>query len=363
MPTDSEFGPNPGKLGRERENGMRAAYFDQHGGPEEIRVGELASPLPGPTDAVVQVGAAALNHLDLHVLRGIPGLSLELPHVGGSDIAGVVAEVGSEVGDWAQGDRVVVDPGVACGECMTCAADQAPLCRHYSIIGEHRAGGFAERVVVPARNLYRLPNDYPFETAAAAPLVFQTAWRALMSRARLEPGEMVLITGASGGVSTAAIQIARLAGATVLAVTSGADNVARVGELGADHVIDRTEEEFAAAVRRITEKRGVDVVLDSVGEAMWEGCVRSLAAGGRLVTYGGTSGPIVSLDVRRVFWKQLNIMGSTMGSRSEFRAVMDHVFAGRLTPVVDRVMPLDAAREAYERLAAGEQFGKIVLVP
>jgi NADPH:quinone reductase-like Zn-dependent oxidoreductase len=342
---------------------MRAAFFNRHGEPGEIRVGELPSQSPGPADAVVEVAAAALNHLDLHVVRGIPGLDLELPHVGGSDIAGTVAEVGADVGDWTPGDRVVVDPGVSCQACATCASDRAPLCRHYSIIGEHRWGGFAERVAVPARNLYRLPDDYPFEAAAAAPLVYQTAWRALMSRARLEPGEAVLVTGASGGVSTAAIQIARLAGATVLAVTSGADNVERVRQLGANHVIDRTEEDFAAAVRRITEKRGVDVVLDSVGEAMWEGCVRSLASDGRLVTYGGTSGPIVTLDVRRLFWKQLHIIGSTMASRSEFRAVMDLVFAGRLEPVVDRVLPLDRAREAYERLDAGEQFGKIVLVP
>lgn len=342
---------------------MNAAFFNQHGGPGEIRVGDVSSPSPGPGDVVVGVEAAALNHLDLHVLRGIPGLSLELPHVGGSDIAGVVVEVGADENEWALGDRVVIDPGVSCQECPTCASDQAPLCPRYGIIGEHRWGGFAERVVVPARNLYRLPDDYPFETAAAAPLVFETAWRALMSRARLEPGESVLITGASGGVSTAAIQIARLAGATVLAVTAGADKVERVRGLGADHVIDRTEEDFAAAVRRITDKRGVDVVLDSVGKAMWEGCVRALAPDGRLVTYGGTSGPNVTLDVRRLFWKQLHIIGSTMASRSEFRAVMDLVFAGRLMPVVDRVMPLDAAREAYERLDAGEQFGKIVLVP
>lgn len=342
---------------------MNAAFFNQHGGTAEIRVGELPSPSPGPGDVVVAVGAAALNHLDLHVLHGIPGLSLALPHIGGSDIAGVIAEVGPDVDEWKPGDRVVIDPGVSCQECATCASDQAPLCSHYAIIGEHRWGGFAERVVVPGRNLYRLPDDYPFETAAAAPLVFQTAWRALMSRARLEPGESILITGASGGVSTAAIQIARLAGATVLAMTSGAANVERVRELGANHVIDRMEEDFAAAVLRITEKRGVDVVLDSVGEAVWEGCIRSLAPDGRLVTYGGTSGPIVTLDVRRLFWRQLHIIGSTMASRSEFRAVMDLVFAGRMTPVVDRVMPLDDAREAYERLEAGEQFGKIVLVP
>lgn len=342
---------------------MRAAYFDAYGEPDQIRVGDLPAPAPGPGDAVVRVAAAALNHLDLHVLRGIPGLRLDLPHVGGSDISGTVIEAGADAGDWEPGDRVVVDPGVACHECATCAADQAPLCREYSIIGEHRWGGFAEHVVVPGRNLYRVPDGYLLERAAAAPLVFQTAWRALMSRARLEPGEWVLITGASGGVSTAAVQIARLAGAEVLAVTSGADNVERVRGLGAHHVIDRTEEDFAAAVRRITEKRGVDVVLDSVGEAMWEGCIRSLAADGRLVTYGGTSGPVVSLDVRRLFWKQLHIIGSTMASRSEFRAVMDLVFDGRLEPVVDRVMPLDEARQAYERLAAGEQLGKIVLVP
>ncbi|MEJ2313165.1 MAG: zinc-binding dehydrogenase [Gemmatimonadales bacterium] len=342
---------------------MKAAYFTRHGGIDALEVGDLPAPSPAPADAVVDVAAAALNHLDLHVLRGIPGLKLLLPHIGGSDIAGTIAELGSEVEGWEPGDRVVVDPGVSCGRCPACEADQAPLCPEYRIIGEHLPGGFAERVVVPARNLHGIPDGDPFAAAAAAPLVFQTAWRALMSRARLCEGETVLITGASGGVSTAAIQIARRAGATVLAVTGGADKVRRVRDLGADHVIDRTEVDFAREVRRITDKRGVDVVLDSVGEAMWEGCIRSLAPDGRLITYGGTSGPEVKLDVRRVFWRQLRIIGSTMGSRSEFREVMDLVFAGELSPVIDQTMSLDAAREAYERLEAGAQFGKIVLLP
>ncbi len=341
---------------------MKAAFFREHGGPDALRIGDLPAPVAGPGEVVVGVKAAALNHLDLHVLRGIPGLAIDLPHIGGADIAGVVAEVGPDVDDWAPGDRVIVNPGLSCGSCEWCDRGQHSMCRHYAILGEHRAGGFAELVVVPARNLYPLPADFAFERAAAVPLVFQTAWRALITRGALRAGETVLITGASGGVSTAAIQIARLAGAEVLAVTSE-PHVERVRELGADHVIDRTREDFSRTAWTITGKRGVDLVLDSVGKAMWEGCLRSLSRGGRLVTYGGTSDPVVPLDVRHVFWKQLHIIGSSMASRREFETVMDLVFAGRLVPVVDTVLPLDGARDAYELLAAAGQFGKIVLVP
>lgn len=342
---------------------MRAAYFAQHGGPEVLEVGELPDPEPGPGQVLLRVRAAALNHLDLWTRRGLPGLELEMPHVGGSDIAGTVEVPGEGVEGWQPGQRVVVNPSLWCGRCEACARGEESLCRRYRILGEHVSGGLAERVAVPATNLYAIPEGFPFEQAAAAPLVFQTAWRALVGRAGLRPGETVLVTGASGGVSTAAIQIARLAGATVYAVTSGPENVRRVAELGADVVIDRLEEDFSRRVWEETGKRGVDVVVDGVGEAVWEGCLRSLAPAGRLVTYGATTGARGELDIRRVFWKQLRVIGSTMASRSEFEEAMRSVFAGRLQPVVDEVLPLDRIREAHERLERGEVFGKLVLVP
>jgi len=342
---------------------MRAAYFEEHGGPEVMRVGELPDPEPGRGEVRVAVAAAALNHLDLWVRRGLPGLELDLPHVGGSDVAGRIEAVGPEVEGWEEGDRVVLNPGLWCGACEWCARGEHSLCESYGILGEHLDGGLAERVVAPARNLFRVPEDLPLETAAAAPLVFQTAWRALIGRAGLAAGETVLVTGASGGVSTAAVQIARLAGARVFAVTSGSENVRRVEELGAHRGIDRLEEEFAGVVWAETGKRGVDVVLDSVGEAIWEDCVRSLARGGRLVTYGATTGPKATLDIRRMFWKQIRVMGSTMASHGEFERVMGLVADGTLAPVVDVVWPLDRIEEAHRRLEEGEQFGKVVLTP
>lgn len=342
---------------------MRAAYFEEHGGPEVLRVGELPDPRPGRGEVVVAVRAAAMNHLDLWTRRGLPGLELELPHVGGADMAGTVAELGDGVEGWEAGDRVVVNPSLWCGRCEACIRGEESLCRRYRILGEHVPGGFAELVAVPERNLLRLPEDVAWERAAAAPLVYQTAWRALVGRAGLRAGETLLVTGASGGVATAAIQIAALAGATVYAVTSGPENVRRVRELGADVVVDRLEEDFSRAVWKATDRRGVDVVLDSVGEAMWEGSVRALATDGRLVTYGGTTGPEVTLDVRRVFWRQLRILGSTMASRAEFERVMGLVLEGRLEPVVDEVLPLEEIRAAHERLEGGEVFGKLVLTP
>ena len=342
---------------------MNAAMFEAHGGPENILIGDLPAPVAGEGEAVVEVRAAALNHLDLWVLKGLPGLDLELPHVGGSDIAGVVSSVGSGVEGWEVGDRVVVNPGVSCMECEACAAGEHPVCRRYRIIGEHVRGGFAESVAVPARNLFAIPEDLPWETAAAAPLVYQTAWRALMTRAELRAGETVLVTGASGGVSTAGIQIAKHAGATVFAVTSGPENVARVRELGADLAVDRLEEDFSKRVWTETGKRGVDVILDSVGEAMWEGCLRSLAPLGRMVVYGGTTGPRGVVTIPHMFWKQYAVMGSTMAGVADFERVMGLVVAGDLVPVVHEVLPLDRARDAYRLLAEGGVFGKLVLTP
>lgn len=342
---------------------MKAAYLEEHGGPEVLRVGELPDPQPGPGEVRVRVRAVALNHLDLWVRRGLPGVETEFPHVGGSDVAGEVEALGPGVEGWQLGERVVVNPMLWCGRCEWCIRGEHSLCERGRILGEHVSGGLAELVVVPARNLLRLPDAFPFERVAAAPLVFQTAWRALRTRAGLRAGESVLVTGASGGVSTAAIQIARLAGARVFAVTSGAENVRRVEELGAELAIDRLAEDLARRVWTETGKRGVDVVLDGVGAAIWEDCVKCLARDGRLVTYGGTTGPTVALDVRRVFWKQLRVIGSTMASRAEFERVMGLVFGGVLSPVVDEVWSMERVREAHERLEGGGVFGKLVLEP
>ncbi|MEE8594286.1 MAG: zinc-binding dehydrogenase [Gemmatimonadota bacterium] len=341
---------------------MKAAYFDAHGGPDVLVVGELPDPEPGPGDVIVEVEAAALNHLDLWVRRGLPGLNVALPHVGGSDFAGTISEVGRGVGEWRVGDRVTANPGLWCGECEWCLRGEHSLCERYQILGEHVAGALAEQVRVPSGNLLRLPDGFPARHAAAAPLAFQTAWRALVGRARLRAGETVLVTGASGGVSTAAIQIARRLGARVIAVTSG-PHVEAVRALGADHVIDRLTEDLSTAVRKLTERRGVDVALDSVGEKTWKSTVRSLARNGRLITYGATTGAEGCQDVRLVFWKQLQIIGSTMASHAEFVEVMGLVFDGSFEPVVDVVWSLERVGEAHERLEAGEAFGKIILTP
>jgi len=341
---------------------MRAASFRAHGGPEVLEVGEAPDPVAAAGTVVVEVRAFALNHLDLWVRRGIPGLQLEMPHIGGSDVAGVIDEMGAGVDGWEAGDRVVVNPALWCGECEWCARGEHPLCRSFRILGEHVQGGAAERVRVPARNLFRIPADLPFEVAAAAPLVFQTAWRALR-RGRLSRGETLLVTGASGGVSTAAVQIGRHLGARVIALTSGAENARRIADLGAEAVIDRKESDLVREARALTDGRGVDIVLDSVGEAIWTDCLRCLAPGGRLVTYGATTGARATLDIRHLFWKQLEVIGSTMSSREEFEEVMGLVTAGRFDPVVGELLPLEAIREAHERLERGDVFGKLVLKP
>lgn len=340
---------------------MQAAIFDEFGGPEVVRIQDVERPEPEPDEVVVAVRAAALNHLDLWVRRGLP-IETTMPHIGGSDIAGVVVERGEAATEVDEGERVAVNPSLWCGRCEWCARGEHSMCLSYRIIGEHTQGGFAEYVTVPERNLYRLPDGVSFETAAAAPLVFQTAWRGLVTRARIRPGEDVLVTGASGGVSTAAVQIAKLAGARVFAVTT-TENVGRVRELGADIVYDRTEVDYSREVYRDTGKRGVDIVFDSVGQAVWEQNLKALARGGRLVVYGATTGPQGETEIRRVFWNQLEIIGTTMASRAEFEEVMKLVVRGELEPAVDVVWRLDRARDAHERLEAGEQFGKIVLTP
>jgi NADPH:quinone reductase-like Zn-dependent oxidoreductase len=340
---------------------VKAALFHEHGPPAVLRLEDVPMPEPGPGEVRLRVTACALNHLDLWVRRGLP-VATALPHIGGADIAGTVDAIGADVNGVREGDRAVVNPSWSCGECAWCARGEDPVCARYRIIGEHAPGGLAEYVVVPARNLFGVPDDYPLERAAAAPLAFLTAWRGLMTRARLAADETVLITGASGGVATAAIQIARHAGARVYAVTT-AGNVDNVRALGADVVYDREHVDYSKEVWADTGRRGVDVVFDSVGEATWWQNVRAAARLGRIVIYGGTTGPRLETDARQVFWKQLEIIGTTMSNRREFAAVMELVFRGVLHPVIDVVWPLERVRDAHERLEAGDQFGKIVLLP
>jgi NADPH:quinone reductase-like Zn-dependent oxidoreductase len=341
---------------------MRAAIFHEHGGPEVVRIEQVERPRPGRGEVLVQVRASAMNHLDLWVRRGIP-IETTMPHIGGSDIAGVVAEVGDGVDPARVGERVVINPSLWCGRCWACARGEESMCVRFRIQGEHTDGGFAEFVAAEADHVYRIPDSMSFEDAAAIPISYMTAWRSLVSRAALKPGEDVLVIGASGGTALAAVQIARLMGARVFAVTKGEEKVRRLRELGADVVYDRADTDWAKAVFKDTDRRGVDVVVENVGAPTWAGSVRALANGGRLVTYGGTAGPKVELDIRGVFWKQIQVIGTTMASRGEFEDLLRVIFSGRLRPVVDSVMPLDDARAAHEHLEAGGQIGKVVLVP
>ncbi len=341
---------------------MKAVVLPRYGGPEVLEyVEDRPEPVPGPDEVLVHVHAASLNHLDLTVRRGIPNLKLVLPHVLGADVAGEVAKTGADVTGLEPGDRVVANPGLTCGHCEFCLAGEDSLCPEYRILGEHVPGTYAEYVVVPARNLLPIPVDMDWVPAAAAPLVFMTAWRLLVTRAGIRPGEDVLVLGAGSGVSMAAIQIAKLAGCTVFTTSSSDEKLKKAKEIGADVVVNYATMPWSKAVWELTGKRGVDVVLDHVGEATFKDSVRTLRKGGRLVVTGGTSGTMPQLDLRYLFWRQLSVLGSTMANRSEFEEVMKLVFMGKLKPIVDRVFPLREASEAHAYLERAEQFGKVVL--
>ncbi|HEU4394776.1 MAG TPA: zinc-binding dehydrogenase [Planctomycetota bacterium] len=343
---------------------MKAVVIRKHGGTEVLEIEDRPVPEPGPGEVRVRVRAVALNHLDVWVRRGIPGHPFPLPIVPGCDVAGEVEAIGPGAGDaFRAGAPVVVAPGVSCGACEDCASGQDQFCRRYGILGEHQDGGCAEAIVVPARNLLPAPTGMPAEQAAAIPLVFITAWHMVVERARVKPGETVLVHAAGSGVSSAAIQIARLHGARVITTVGSDAKVAKARALGADDVVNYRTQDFAAEVRRLTGKRGADAIIDHVGPATWEGNVKSLARGGRLVVCGSTSGFEVTTDLRFVFFKSLSLMGSTMGSRAELHSVLRLVEAGRLKPVVDTVLPLDEVAEGHRRLEAREVFGKIVLRP
>ncbi len=341
---------------------MLAAVFHENGGPEVVRVEEMDAPRPGPGEVRIRVEASSMNHLDLWMRRGLP-IEIPMPHIGGSDIAGTVDKLGAGTVRSLLGKRVVVDPSLAY-DWYRLARIPGLHMEPFRVIGEHTQGGFAEFAVAPAANVVELPDGFPAETAAAAALAGVTAWRGLMSRGGLQRGERVLITGASGGVSAMALQFANAAGAEVFAVTSSEESVRRVRELGAHHVFDRTTTtDWGREIHRITGKAGVDLCLDSVGEAVWPHLLRGLAVGGRLVSFGATTGAAGRIDIRLLFWRQLSILGSTMGSPAEFRAAMDMVFSGEVTPPVHAVLPLSEARRAHELLEAGRVFGKLVLDP
>ena len=341
---------------------MLAVTIRSHGGPEALRVEEVPRPAPGaPNDVVVALKAAALNHLDLFVLRGLPGLAPVYPHVLGADGAGVVEAVGSAVTRVRPGDRVLLNPGVFCQACEFCLAGEQSLCTTYRLLGEHLPGTFAEAVRVPEWNVTRLPEAVSWADAAAFPLVHLTAWRMVVTRAATQPGETVLIWGIGGGVALAALRIAKLVGATVIVTSSSDAKLERARALGADLALNHAVSDVPKELRRLLGRRGVDVVLDSVGEATWEKSLRALAPGGRLVTCGATTGPRVTTDVRRMFWYHYTLMGSTMGSAREFAEIVRLLGRGTLRPVVDSVVPLREARRAFDRLATGEHFGKLVL--
>jgi NADPH:quinone reductase-like Zn-dependent oxidoreductase len=335
--------------------------MQKHGDIDELGVVEIDRPSPGPDEVLVRIKAAALNWLDVVTLGGIKGLTLEMPHVMGADGAGLVEAVGNEVKGYAKGDPVVYNPGLFCGTCAMCRQGEESMCDRYGIVGEHVRGSLAEFVVVPARNLLHVPAGFSLERAAAASLIYQTAWRMAITRGRLRAGESVLVLGAGSGLSTALIQVAKLAGATVYATTSTPEKMKRAKELGADHVFNYKEQNWSKEVYAATGKRGVDVVFDSVGKETLNDSVRSVRKGGRIVIPGGTTGQDVELNLRYVYWKQIDILGSTMGSQAEFETAMRLVFEGRLDPIIHKTYPYKDYRKAFEALKTGEKFGKIVV--
>lgn len=342
---------------------MRALVLRGHGGPEQVEVATLPDPQPGPGEVRVRVRAAALNHLDLWVRAGWKGLSLAFPHVLGADMAGEVDAAGPGDGEALVGRRVVVVPGVFCNRCGRCLSGRENLCRTYHLLGEHAPGGQAEYLVVPHTNVLELPEAISFVEAASLPVTFQTAWHMLTARAPVGPGSVVLVHAAGSGVGSAAVQIAKLHGATVIATAGSAEKCERARQLGADHAIDYGRQDFLEEVRRLTGRAGVDVVFEHVGTATWERSVRALTQGGRLVTCGATTGHDARIDLRYLFARQIDLLGSTMGTRAELLEVLRHVAAGRLRAIVDRVFPLEEGRRAQEELAARQNFGKLVLEP
>lgn len=341
---------------------MRAWTIRHHGDADALELEERAAPNPGPGEVVVDVRAVGINFLDIWVRRGIPGAHFPLPLIPGSDISGVISAVGRGVDDIAEGAEVIVAPARSCGRCPACHQGRDHQCREYRILGEHCDGGYTEQIAVPRTNILPKPANIDFAEAAALGIPFLTAWHMLVARAELRPGETVLVQAAGSGVGSAAVQIAKLWGARVIATAGSDAKLSRARALGADLTVSYATEDVASRVRELTDGRGVDVVFEHVGAATWEGSLRSLAWHGRLVTCGATSGAAAQINLRHLFFKQLSILGSTMGSKGELWEILSLVQAGRLRPVVDRALPLAEARRAHTLIEQRELFGKVVLL-
>ncbi len=340
---------------------MKAARLHQFGGPEVLRYEDIPDAAPRKDQVLVRVQACAMNHLDLWVRKGLPGVNL--PHILGSDIAGELVEAGEYVTGFRSGQRVLLAPMSFCNRCAACASGRQNECRQFTVLGNGVDGGNCELIAVPAVNVIPIPDHLGFNEAASVPLVFLTAWHMLIGRARLRPGQTVLILGASSGVGIAAIQIARLLHCRVI-TTAGDERKMQKGlDLGADYAINHYQQKISAEVRRITGGEGADIAFEHVGAATWEESMKSLKLGGTLVTCGATSGPEAKFDIRFLFARQLSFLGSYMGTLGELHEVLGHVFAGRLKPVVDRVFPLSDIRAAHEYMEKSQMFGKIVLNP
>jgi len=340
---------------------MKVVLFRTQGGLDVLEYSDFPTPEPGDGQVLVKLEAAALNRVDLWTRSGSSGIKVELPHIPGADGAGVIAGQGACVSGWNVGDRVVINSNLGCGHCPACVAGKDNQCRNWHLLGETVRGTYAEFIAIPATNIYPIPEGFPARQAAAAALVFHTAWHSLITRGGLKPGESVLVLGATGGVNSASIQIAKLAGATVYVVGSNAEKLTVAESLGADYLIDRSQDEnWSKTVYYLTGKRGVDVVVDNVGTT-FPASFRTAAKGGRILTVGNSGGPKFEIDNRFIFSKHLSIIGSSMGTRADFATVMDLLFAGKLKAVLDRDYPLAEARFAQERLEQGEQLGKITL--
>jgi NADPH:quinone reductase-like Zn-dependent oxidoreductase len=341
---------------------LKAVRIHEHGGVEKLRYEEAPEPtLAGPNDAIVKLKAASLNHIDIWIRRGLTGVEIALPHILGGDGAGVIAEAGDQVRNIKTGDAVCLYPPSGCGRCEFCINGREYMCVKLRVLGERENGTYAEYARVPARNCFPIPPGLSFEQAAAFPLVYITVWRMLVTNAQLKSGEHVLILGIGGGVATAALQLAAHIGTHIIVTSSSDEKLEKAKTLGAEHGINYKNADFAKEVRRLTNKRGVDVVVDCVGGDGWIKSLASLAKGGRLVTCGATAGANPPTDIRRIFWNNLTIFGSTLGDRADFREVLNFMEASRTKPVVDQVFSLRDAAAAQKRLEEGKQFGKILL--
>lgn len=340
---------------------MKAVRIHQFGGPELLTYEDIPDPQLRKDQVLVRVRACSLNHLDIWVRKGLPGV--RLPHILGSDVAGEVVEAGEYVSGLNPGQRVVLSPMHYCGVCIKCASGLQNQCREFTVLGNAVDGGNCELIAVHPRNVIPIPDSLDFNQAASVPLVFVTAWHMLVGRAAIRPGQTVLVLGASSGVGIAAIQIAKLFHCRVIATAGDESKLAKGRELGADYGINHYEQKISDEVRKITNKEGVDIVVEHVGAATWDESVRSLKTGGTLVTCGATTGPNVTVNLQHLFARQLSLLGSYMGTMGELHEVLGHVFAGRLKPVVDRVFPMSEIRAAHEYLEKSQMFGKLVVNP